>query len=156
MKRKITGFIAYAGHPLYRYVLNRKPGQTKGEGLQDFGAGWDMLSPAGKKIESDDRRATSPKGAFANDDPSPITAKRGSAPSRELAQRMSGRDEVLLLWHPESDRVELSVNDVTTGAGFHIEVAPGIAMDAFRHPYAYAARGESACLFTGETEIADG
>jgi hypothetical protein len=33
-------------------VLDRKPGQTKGEGLQDFGGGWDVVSPAGKKIES--------------------------------------------------------------------------------------------------------
>ena len=40
--------------------------------------------------------------------------------------------------------MELSVTDVTTGEGFHIEVAPGTAMEAFHHPYAYAARRESA------------
>jgi hypothetical protein len=68
-----------------------------------------------------------------------------NAPTRELAQRLSGTDEVLLLWRPDIDRVELSVSDVTTGEGFHIEVAPGTAMDAFHHPYAYAARRESAC-----------
>jgi predicted lipoprotein with Yx(FWY)xxD motif len=45
--------VAYAGHPLYRYVLDTKPGQTRGEGSQLFGAGWDALSPAGKKIERD-------------------------------------------------------------------------------------------------------
>src|SRR5437764_10688915 len=45
--------VTYGGHPLYRFVLDRKPGQTKGEGLQDFGGGWDVVSPAGKKIESD-------------------------------------------------------------------------------------------------------
>jgi hypothetical protein len=67
-----------------------------------------------------------------------------SAPTRELAQRLSGTVEVLLLWHPEIDRVELSVSDVTTGEGFHIAVEPGTAMDAFHHPYAYAARRESA------------
>lgn len=43
--------VTYAGHPLYRYVLDTKAGQTNGEGLQDFGAGWDVLSAAGKKIE---------------------------------------------------------------------------------------------------------
>jgi predicted lipoprotein with Yx(FWY)xxD motif len=43
--------VTYAGHPLYRYLLDTKSGQTNGEGLQDFGAGWDALSPAGKKIE---------------------------------------------------------------------------------------------------------
>jgi predicted lipoprotein with Yx(FWY)xxD motif len=46
--------VTYAGHPLYRYVGDQKPGQTTGEGSQLFGAGWDALSPAGKKIESDD------------------------------------------------------------------------------------------------------
>jgi predicted lipoprotein with Yx(FWY)xxD motif len=44
--------VTYAAHPLYRYALDTRPGQTNGEGLQDFGAGWDALSPAGKKIES--------------------------------------------------------------------------------------------------------
>jgi predicted lipoprotein with Yx(FWY)xxD motif len=44
--------VTYGGHPLYRFSLDTKPGQTKGAGLQDFGAGWDLLSPAGKKIES--------------------------------------------------------------------------------------------------------
>jgi hypothetical protein len=60
-------------------------------------------------------------------------------PSRELAQRRSGADEVLLLWQPELDRVELSVRDRITGAGFYVEVAPANAIDAFYHPYAYAA-----------------
>jgi predicted lipoprotein with Yx(FWY)xxD motif len=45
--------VTYAGHPLYRFALDRKPGQTSGEGLQDFGGGWDAVSPAGKKVESD-------------------------------------------------------------------------------------------------------
>jgi predicted lipoprotein with Yx(FWY)xxD motif len=46
--------VTYAGHPLYRYVQGRKPGQTTGEGSLLFGAGWYALSPARKKIESDD------------------------------------------------------------------------------------------------------
>ena len=56
MTRRTNGSrqVTYAGHPLYRFVQDRKPGQTNGEGLQDFGGGWDVLSPAGKKIESDD------------------------------------------------------------------------------------------------------
>ena len=43
--------VTYAGHPLYRFLEDTKPGQTKGEGSQAFGAGWDALSPRGKKIE---------------------------------------------------------------------------------------------------------
>jgi predicted lipoprotein with Yx(FWY)xxD motif len=46
--------VTYAGHPLYRYIGDSKPGQTNGEGLQDFGAEWDALSPTGKQVESDD------------------------------------------------------------------------------------------------------
>jgi predicted lipoprotein with Yx(FWY)xxD motif len=44
--------VTYAGHPLYRFLLDHAPGQTNGEGSQDFGAGWDVLSPAGEKIEA--------------------------------------------------------------------------------------------------------
>ena len=66
-----------------------------------------------------------------------------STTTRELAQRLSGTTEVLLLWHPETHGVELSVRDVATGAGFHIDVRPDNAMDAFHHPYAYAARREN-------------
>jgi hypothetical protein len=64
-------------------------------------------------------------------------------PSRELAQRLSGADEVLLLWHPAIDRVELSVRDLVSGAGFRVEVAPAHAIDAFYHPYAYTAGRET-------------
>lgn len=45
--------VTYAGHPLYRYVADSKPGQTTGEGSTLFGAGWDVVAPSGKKIESD-------------------------------------------------------------------------------------------------------
>ena len=75
---------------------------------------------------------------MANRAASLATGKRLSAPSRELAQRLSGADEVLLLWHPESDRVELAVRNLATGAGCQIEVAPASAIDAFYHPFAYA------------------
>jgi hypothetical protein len=82
--------------------------------------------------------------AVGNDDhPSPSRGKWMSAPTRELAQRRSGTDEVLLLWRPDSNRVELTVRDLATGVSFQLEVAPDNAIDAFYHPYAYAARRES-------------
>jgi hypothetical protein len=62
-----------------------------------------------------------------------------STPVRELAQRRSGPDEVLLLWHPESMRVEVSVSDAETGTTFQLDVEPAHAIDAFYHPYAYMA-----------------
>jgi hypothetical protein len=80
-----------------------------------------------------------------------------TAPTRELAQRLSGTVEVLLLWHPQIDQVELSVHDFVTGTSFQIEVEPGNAIDAFYHPYAYAAtRGDFYRVDRGETTIADG
>jgi predicted lipoprotein with Yx(FWY)xxD motif len=48
-----TKQLTYAGHPLYRFTGDTKPGQTTGQDLHDFGAGWYVLSPAGKKIEKD-------------------------------------------------------------------------------------------------------
>ena len=79
-----------------------------------------------------------------------------SATTRELAQRLSGADEVLLLWHPESDRVELSVRNLATGAGCEIEIAPADAIDAFYHPFAYSARcGRSCRVDQEETAIVD-
>jgi predicted lipoprotein with Yx(FWY)xxD motif len=46
-----TSQATYAGHPLYRFVQDARPGQTTGEDLHDFGAGWYVVSPAGKKVE---------------------------------------------------------------------------------------------------------
>jgi predicted lipoprotein with Yx(FWY)xxD motif len=45
--------VTYAGHPVYTYVNDANPGDTNGEGSNDFGAGWDALTPAGDKIEAD-------------------------------------------------------------------------------------------------------
>jgi predicted lipoprotein with Yx(FWY)xxD motif len=43
--------LSYNGHPLYRYAGDSKPGQTKGEGLNQFGAKWYVLNAAGNKID---------------------------------------------------------------------------------------------------------
>jgi predicted lipoprotein with Yx(FWY)xxD motif len=45
--------VTYAGHPLYTYVGDTQPGQTKGQALDQFGAEWYVLSPSGKKIDDD-------------------------------------------------------------------------------------------------------
>jgi predicted lipoprotein with Yx(FWY)xxD motif len=42
--------VTYGGHPLYYYVADTKPGQTTGQGLNQFGALWWVISPAGKEI----------------------------------------------------------------------------------------------------------
>jgi predicted lipoprotein with Yx(FWY)xxD motif len=42
--------VTYAGHPLYYFVTDRKPGQTTGQGVNQFGGPWWVLSAAGKEI----------------------------------------------------------------------------------------------------------
>jgi predicted lipoprotein with Yx(FWY)xxD motif len=45
--------VTYAGHPLYLFQGDSAAGQTNGEGSKAFGAGWYVLTPAGKKIDED-------------------------------------------------------------------------------------------------------
>ena len=42
--------VTYGGHPLYYFVTDRKPGQTTGQGVNQFGGPWWVISPAGKEI----------------------------------------------------------------------------------------------------------
>jgi hypothetical protein len=44
-----------------------------------------------------------------------------------------------LLWHPAENAVSVSVEDARLGDRFEIAVASDRALDAFYHPYAYAA-----------------
>jgi predicted lipoprotein with Yx(FWY)xxD motif len=52
--------VTYNHHPLYTFVKDTKAGQTNGEGVNAFGAGWDAMTPAGAKIEKPS--APSPSG----------------------------------------------------------------------------------------------
>ena len=42
--------ITYNGHPLYRFVNDKKPGDTNGEGISAFGGSWFAVSPVGAKV----------------------------------------------------------------------------------------------------------
>ena len=44
--------VTYNGHPLYYYVGDSNPGQTTGQGLNQFGARWYVLSPSGNAVIS--------------------------------------------------------------------------------------------------------
>jgi predicted lipoprotein with Yx(FWY)xxD motif len=44
--------VTYNGHPLYTFVMDTKPGDTTGQGVVAFGAGWFAVSPAGNQISS--------------------------------------------------------------------------------------------------------
>jgi predicted lipoprotein with Yx(FWY)xxD motif len=45
--------VTYGGHPLYYYDDDHKSGQTKGQGVKEFGAKWYVVAPSGKKIDRD-------------------------------------------------------------------------------------------------------
>ena len=59
--------------------------------------------------------------------------------TRELAARENHGIHVLLLWHPRDDAITVSVEDDHRGDRFQLAVAPDRALDAFYHPFAYAA-----------------
>jgi predicted lipoprotein with Yx(FWY)xxD motif len=44
--------VSYNGHPLYYYIGDTKPGQTNGQGLNQFGALWYVVNAKGKQVTS--------------------------------------------------------------------------------------------------------
>jgi predicted lipoprotein with Yx(FWY)xxD motif len=44
--------VTYNGHPLYRYTPDTKPGDARGQGLNQFGAEWYVLAASGSKIDN--------------------------------------------------------------------------------------------------------
>jgi hypothetical protein len=58
---------------------------------------------------------------------------------RELAARESDGIQVQLLWHPVENVLTVSVEDARLGDRFQLAVSPDRALDAFHHPFAYAA-----------------
>jgi hypothetical protein len=63
----------------------------------------------------------------------------GIQQARELAARDSDGIHVELLWNPGEYALTVSVEDARVGDRFRIAVAPDRALDAFYHPFAYAA-----------------
>jgi len=51
-KRRDGGLqVTYAGHPLYTYSADQKPGQAKGQDIDSFGAEWYALTAGGAEAE---------------------------------------------------------------------------------------------------------
>lgn len=54
-RKKLLGtdgrVVTYNRWPLYTYVLDKKPGQTTGQGVVNSGGKWYVLSPSGKVIK---------------------------------------------------------------------------------------------------------
>jgi predicted lipoprotein with Yx(FWY)xxD motif len=49
--------VTYNGHPLYLYAGDEKAGDTRGQGVTDFGASWYVLSPAGQQVSGQASRS---------------------------------------------------------------------------------------------------
>jgi hypothetical protein len=58
---------------------------------------------------------------------------------RELAQRTSDGIEVTLLWTKSTNVITIAVIDTHSAEELEFEVDGASAVDAFKHPYAYAA-----------------
>lgn len=58
---------------------------------------------------------------------------------RELAHRTTDGIEVTLFWTKPSDRITVAVLDTRFDEALEFEVDGSAALDAFNHPYAYAA-----------------
>jgi hypothetical protein len=63
---------------------------------------------------------------------------------RELDRRAAGGIEVSLLWAPLTRSVVVAVSDERMREEFAFRVDAADALDAFRHPYAYADRAAPA------------
>jgi hypothetical protein len=70
---------------------------------------------------------------------------------RELAHRTGDGIEVTLLWTKSTNTITTAVVDAHSGEELEFEVDGSRALDAFKHPYAYAAtvRVSRSLLFAG-------
>jgi predicted lipoprotein with Yx(FWY)xxD motif len=55
--------VTYHGHPLYYYAADAStPGKTRGEDIEQFGAGWYLVDAAGKPVEPESRSGSKSHG----------------------------------------------------------------------------------------------
>ena len=64
----------------------------------------------------------------------------GNSKPRELAHRISDGIEVTLFWLKATNALSLEVLDSRTGEMLAVDVERHAALEAFNHPYPYAAR----------------
>lgn len=70
-----------------------------------------------------------------------ITAQ--AQPLRELDHRHNSGIDVTLFWDQDHERLLVCVCDARSGDHFVLPVEYAEALDAFHHPYGYAAREDS-------------
>ena len=65
---------------------------------------------------------------------------------QDLAHRRGDGIDVILWWSPEDNSVAVEVMHLATDSSFELVVERDRALDAFYHPFAYAARRSPALL----------
>jgi hypothetical protein len=66
----------------------------------------------------------------------------------ELAVRENDGLAVSLFWSKATDRVRVVVVDQMFKEEFHVDVPAACALDAYYHPFAYAAGPEASCAIS--------
>ena len=68
-----------------------------------------------------------------------MTTSDFTSEAKELDARAGDGIDVRLFWHPGTGTVTLSVFDSAHEQAFELVVDPAEALEAFQHPFAYAA-----------------
>jgi predicted lipoprotein with Yx(FWY)xxD motif len=55
-----TKQLSYAGHPLYGFVGDQKPGDVTGQGVDAFGGLWHVVAASGKAVTKSPQSGTEP------------------------------------------------------------------------------------------------
>jgi hypothetical protein len=68
---------------------------------------------------------------------------RTTNPEKELAHRAGDGIDVSLYWNERTNRVAVKVYDARSGESFELDVDGRSALDAYRHPFAYATAAQA-------------
>jgi len=67
-------------------------------------------------------------------------AQHAGEPAVELAAREADGLQIVLVWRPRDDRLEVVVEDTREGLSFTLAASTGKeALEAYHHPFAYSA-----------------
>jgi hypothetical protein len=82
-------------------------------------------------------------------------AEHSDGSLKELDFRASNGLEVALLWQADDERMIVEVVDTKLDDAFRVQIAASEALDAFQHPYAYAAFRGCSRRLPDEQAVAD-
>jgi predicted lipoprotein with Yx(FWY)xxD motif len=70
--------VTYAGHPLYTFAEDRKPGEANGNGVTAFGAEWNALDESGSAVAASTTSGGSESGAAESGAAAPAESTESS------------------------------------------------------------------------------